>query len=63
MMSVLKKVEAYGNDDGMIFGSARKKLAEFKNLNYPKKMLWTACTTMGVHTRRAIWFEVRKAYC
>ena len=25
-------------------------------LRYPKKVLWTACTTMGVSTRDTAWF-------
>ena len=40
--------------------SAVQKLAEFARLKYPSKLLWTACTTMGVNTRDPTWFRVRE---
>ena len=60
LMGVLKKIQKMSSDDNAIYDSAVKKLFEFYSLNYPYKMLWGACTTMGVNTRYAVWFEVRK---
>ena len=60
MMGVLKKIQKMSSDDNAIYDSAVTKLFEFYSLNYPYKMLWGACTTMGVNTRYTIWFEVRK---
>jgi len=61
LMAVLKKIQKMSSDDEAIYQSALQKLYEFYTLKYPYKMLWGACTTMGVNTRQGIWFEVRNA--
>ena len=60
LMSCLQKVQKMASDGAALRLSAGQKLAEFSNLRYPRKMLWTACTTMGVSTRNTIWFRVRE---
>ena len=59
MMACLKKVEKMASDNKLLYHSGLQKLHEFENLNYPLKMLWTACTTMGVISRNPTWFEIR----
>ena len=46
-------------DECVLLQSAGQKLAEFVRLAYPRRMLWTACTTMGVKTRHPAWFKLR----
>ena len=58
-MACLLKVNKMASDDAALVSSAAQKLAEFTRLGYPRKMLWTACTTMGVKTRDRAWFQVR----
>ena len=38
-----------------------RKILEFRQLQYPRKMLWRACTTMGVSTRDPEWFRIRES--
>ena len=59
MMACLKKIHKMASDPEALLMSAVTKLHEFIRLAYPEKMLWTACTTMGVDTRRATWFDIR----
>jgi predicted GIY-YIG superfamily endonuclease len=59
LMACLLKVDKMASDDAALVSSAAQKLAEFTRLCYPRKMLWTACTTMGVKTRHRAWFQVR----
>lgn len=61
LMATLRKVQAMASDDRALSKSGIQKIAEFARLRYPKKMLWTACTTMGVSTRCTAWFRVRDA--
>ena len=60
LMACLQKVQKMASDGYALRMSATQKLAEFSNLQYPRKMLWTACTTMGVSTRNTVWFRVRE---
>ena len=48
------------SDYDVVRSSALQKVSEFAALKYPRKMLWTACTTMGVTTRDTAWFRVRE---
>ena len=59
MMACLKKVHKMASDSQVLSSSGTQKVAEFKALQYPQKMLWAACTTMGVTTRDTAWFRVR----
>ena len=59
MMACLIKVQKMASDPLARQHSAIDKLAEFKALSYPRKMLWSACTTMAVNTRDTTWFRVR----
>ena len=59
LMACLLKVEKMASDDCCLLQSASQKVAEFIRLQYPRRMLWTACTTMGVKTRNTVWFQVR----
>ena len=59
LMACLLKVDKMASDERCRITSARQKLAEFIRLRYPRRMLWTACTTMGVKTRHTSWFKVR----
>ena len=61
MMACLKKVHNMCSDQRLLRESAVQKMAEFASLRYPRKMLWTACTTMGVKTRCPAWFRAREA--
>ena len=58
-MACLKKVHTMASDKKALQQSAQDKLHEFYTLKYPAKMLWAACTTMGVQTRVPTWFDVR----
>ena len=57
--ATLKKVHAMASDRRALYHSALQKIAEFKNLGYLRRMVWTACTTRGVQTRETTWFDVR----
>ena len=59
LISSLQKVDYMASDDNMLIGSAIDKLREFALLQYPKGMLYDACTRMAVVTRAAAWFMVR----
>ena len=59
LMACLLKVDKMASDERWRLISAKQKLAEFARLQYPRRMLWTACTTMGVKTRHTAWFKVR----
>jgi hypothetical protein len=59
MMSCLKKVHRMASGPCELYESGIKKIAEYLQLQYPEKMVWTACTTMGVHTRNPTWFDIR----
>ena len=61
LSAVMKKIHKMASDDRALYHSALQKIHEFLNLHYPKKMIWTTCTTMGVITRNATWFDVRDA--
>ena len=60
LMACLKKVQKMASDHKVMIESGIQKLAEFVKLGYPRKMIWTACTTMGVQTREKGWFEIRE---
>ena len=49
------------SDDNALIPSALQKLNEFIRLDYPAKLLWTACTTLAVTTRNPTWFKIRGA--
>ena len=59
-MACLKKLQKMASDPMALKSSAVQKLAEFSRLKYPRKLLWTACTTMGVTSRDSTWFRVRE---
>ena len=59
LMACLRKVHNMASDATVRVESARRKILEFLRLGYPAKMMWTACTTMGVHTRDPTWFRAR----
>ena len=56
----VKELQKMASDPAAPKTSAVQKLAEFARLKYPSKLLWTACTTMGVNTRDPTWFRVRE---
>ena len=64
MMACLRKVHNMASDSAVLRTSAIQKVAEFARLRYPRKLLWTACTTMAVNTQdpalRNSWFRVRE---
>ena len=60
LMACLKKVHKMASDAPALKTSAAQKLAEFSRLQYPRKLLWTACTTMGVTSRDPTWFRARE---
>ena len=62
LMACLRKIHKMSSDGLARMRSARQKLHEFKQLEYPSRMLWTACTTMGVTTRDTIWFRIRDTW-
>ena len=59
LTACLKKVHFMANDNQALKDSAVQKLYEFIRLAYPCKLLWSACTTMGVQSRNPTWFDVR----
>ena len=52
-------MDKMASDDDALINSAIKKLHEFINLQYPAKLIWTACTTLAVTTRNTAWFKIR----
>ena len=60
LLASLRKVHFMASDDIMLIGSALEKIREFILLSYPKRMLHTTCTEMGVLTRNATWFVIRQ---
>ena len=60
MVHFLDMEPKMANNDMRLKQSAIQKLAEFQKKGYPRRMLWTACTTMAVKTRNTTWFKVRK---
>lgn len=59
LKACLQKIQKMASDNGVLYTSAVQKLQEFGRLQYPYKLLWRMCTTMGVETRNATWFEIR----
>ena len=59
LQACLKKIDRMASDAPALYDSAITKLSEFWHLDYPDKMLWSACTTMGVCTRDPTWFDIR----
>ena len=59
LQACLRKVHLAASDNHHRRKSAIQKLQEFGRLQYPYKLLWTLCTTMGVQTRNAVWFQIR----
>ena len=59
MMACLQKVGKMASDQHVLEKSASQKIAEFSRLRYPRKLLWSACTTMGVKSRNPAWFRAR----
>ena len=62
LMACLRKVDKMASDQHALASSAWQKLAEFIRLGYPLKVLWNACTTLAVRTRRPQWFQVRARF-
>lgn len=60
LLATMKKVDKMASGETPRKRSALQKLAEFTRLCYPRKLLWTACTTLGVETRNPTWFRVRE---
>lgn len=63
MMACLTKVHKMASDKDARITSGIKKVTEFLRLKYPRKMMWSACTTMGVKTRDPSWFRIREHTC
>ena len=61
LIAVLKRLHKMASDDKALVPSAIQKLHEFTNLEYPAKLIWTACTLMVVLTRNPTWFKIRGA--
>ena len=57
--AALKKVEKFSNTHNGTITSGLQKVQEFTRLQYPRKMIWSACTTMGVQSRNTAWFRIR----
>ena len=62
LMACLRKVHTMASDTQALARSAWAKIAEFLRLGYPLKVLWNACTTLGVSTRDPAWFKVRARF-
>ena len=60
-LATLKKLDKMASNEQELVYSAMQKLYEFIQLKYPKKLIWTACTTLAVCTRDAVWFKIRGA--
>ena len=59
LKACLQKLYKMASNNAVLHTSAVQKLQEFGRLEYPYKLLWTLCTTMGVETRNTVWFDVR----
>ena len=59
LIATLKKLDKMSSDQQSLLNSAVQKLSEFIDLNYPAKLIWTACTTLAVTTRDTTWFKIR----
>ena len=55
----MKKVQLMASDGDALFSSALQKLAEFRELGYPKGVLKGVCTHMAAITSRYNWIQVR----
>ena len=62
LMACLRKVDNMASDTHALARSAWMKVVEFLRLGYPLKVLWNACTTMGVSTREPSWFKIRDRF-
>ena len=54
LVATLKKLDKMASNEQELVYSAMQKLYEFIQLKYPKKLIWTACTTLAVCTRDAV---------
>ena len=61
LVATLKKLDKMASNEQELVHSAMQKLNEFIQLKYPKKLIWTACTTLAVVTRDIAWFKIRGA--
>ena len=59
-MACLKKVHGMASDGVALYESALKKLAEFRELQYPKAVLRGVCTYMAAVTGQYVWIQIRQ---
>ena len=50
LKACLQKIHKMASDNRVLYTSAVQKLQEFGRLQYPYKLLWRMCTTMGTQT-------------
>ena len=60
ILATLRKLHKMASDPYARRHSAYAKLMEFYALQYPRRVLWRACTSMAVTTRDATWFRIRE---
>ena len=60
LMACLKKVHGMASDGAALYRSALKKLAEFRELRYPKAVLRGVCTYMAATTGHYVWIQIRQ---
>ena len=61
LAACLGKVTKMASDDDALIASAHAKLCEFRQLQYPVRMLKGACTYLAATTKRYQWIQVREA--
>ena len=61
LMACLRKVQKMASDKQAMEQSAWDKITEFRDLQYPRKVLRAACNYLGATTKERTWFDVRDA--
>ena len=60
LIATLRKVHMMASDKSKLFNSAKRKLEEFLNLEYPIGMLWKACSRIAREECEGTWISIRK---
>ena len=59
LIACLRKVHTYASDRAIFISSALAKIAEFRRLRYPIKLLFDICSFLGATSGEGMWIELR----